>query len=156
MKNSYFILTALIAISSAPLMAAMKQPAYVDFALTEAEIGEVIDATDISCAKKSDDVGSVWAAVPRYQTACRNKLVTGSEARMNTAYKRTLAMLSKSGQSALRADQGVWKKVRYEECRRERNANLGGALRNVLLADCQLFELKRRTLWIERRTADQM
>lgn len=148
MKKSHLILAALMAAPPSTLMAVMPQIAYADFQLTKSEIGEVIDATEASCPRKSDDVGSVWASEPRYQTVCRNKLIAGNEAKMSAAYKHTLALLSRSEQSTLRAQQAVWVKTRYQECRRERNANLGGALRNVVFADCQLLELKRRTLWI--------
>lgn len=160
MKKSHFILAALIAISPASLMAAPPQ-VYGDFVLTKAEIGEVIDIADKGCPKKSDpekseDYGSVWAAEPVYQTGCRNKLVRGSEKQTNAVYKTALALLSKSEKNALRADQAVWVKKRYEECRSERNQNLGGAFRNVLFADCQFIENIRRTFWIERRRTSQM
>ena len=150
MKKFHLILAALMAAAPASLLAAMPQHFYADFALNEAEMAEVIAATEASCPRKSEDTGSVWASEPRYQTVCRNKLVAGSEAKMSAAYKRALALLSRSEQSTLRAQQAVWVKTRYQECRRERNSNLGGAFRNAVFADCQLLELKRRTLWIAR------
>jgi uncharacterized protein YecT (DUF1311 family) len=150
MKIRPLLFAALMAVAPSALMAT-PPVGYGDFDLTKAEINEVIDATNASCQKKSDDTSSVWAAEPRYQAACRNKLVAGSETKMNTAYKRALAQIAKSEQSAFRTEQGVWIKQRYEECRRDRNANLGGALRNVVFADCQLVELKRRRLWIGQR-----
>jgi uncharacterized protein YecT (DUF1311 family) len=153
MKKYCFILTTLMTIASSTIISAMPQLAYADFNLNKTEINGVIDAANASCPKKSDDVGSVWAAEPRYQAACRNKLVIRSEDQLNTAYKRALAQIARSEQSAFRTEQGVWINQRYEECRRERNANLGGALRNVYFADCKLFELKRRMLWIARHTA---
>ena len=150
MRKSSLILSALIAIAPASLLAAMPQHFYADFELTKTELDEVIAATEASCPRKSKDAGSVWASEPRYQTLCRNKLVAGSEAQMNAANKRALTLLSKSEHSAFRAQQAVWVKTRYMECHRDRNLNLGGALRNVVFADCQLVELKRRTLWIAR------
>lgn len=150
MRKSTLILSALIAIAPASLLAAMPQHFYADFELKKAEMDEVIAATEASCPRKSEDTGAVWASEPRYQEACRNKLVSSSEAKMSAAYKRALAPLSKSEHSAFRAQQAVWVKTRYMECRRDRNLNLGGALRNVVFADCQLLELKRRTLWMRR------
>jgi uncharacterized protein YecT (DUF1311 family) len=161
MEKSHLILTALLTIAPSTLMAAMPQLAYADFDLTKAEIGEVTDVANKSCPKKSDpekseDYGSVWAAEPVYQTGCRNKLVRGREKQTNAVYKRALAQLSKSEKNAFRADQAVWLKKRYEECRSERSENLGGAFRNVLFANCQFVENIRRTFWIERRRTGQM
>ena len=34
------------------------------------------------------------------------------------------------------------------KCRRDRDENLGGALKIVVFANCQLVELKRRTSWL--------
>ena len=160
MKNSYFLLAALLAIAPSTLMATPPL-VYGDFGLTKAEIGEVIDVANKGCPKKSDhekseDYGSVWAAEPVYQTGCRHKLVRGSEKQTNAVYKRALALLSKSEKRAFRADQAVWVKKRYEECRSERNENLGGAFRNVVFADCQFVENIRRTFWIERQRTSQM
>jgi uncharacterized protein YecT (DUF1311 family) len=159
MKKFHLILAALLAIVPSTLIAA-PAPVYGDFVMTKVEIGEVIDVANKSCPKKSgpeksEDYGSVWAAEPVYQTGCRNKLVRGSEKQTNAVYKRALAPLSKSEKKTFRADQAVWLKNRYEECRSERNENLGGAFRNALFADCQFVENIRRTFWIERRQTGQ-
>jgi uncharacterized protein YecT (DUF1311 family) len=152
MKKHRLTLAALLSIAPSTITAATPSHAYAAFDLTKAEINDVIAAADASCPKKSDDVGSVWAAEPLCQAACRNTLVTRSEAQLNTAYKRAREQLSKSEQKAVAARQAAWLRQRYVECSRERNANLGGALRNVYLADCKLLELQRRTHWIARRT----
>jgi uncharacterized protein YecT (DUF1311 family) len=157
MKKTYFILTALIAITPSTLMATTPR-VYSDFELTKEQISEVNDVANKGCPKKSgpeksQDYGSVWAAEPVYQTGCRNKLVRGSEKQTNAVYQGALALLSKSEKNAFRAEQAVWMKKRYKECRRDRNENLGGAFRNVLFADCQFVENIRRTFWIERRRA---
>ncbi len=143
---------AILLLTPAALMAAPPQ-GYGDFQLTKAEINEVINTTNISCPKKSDNAGSIWAAEPRYQAGCRYKQTVSSEARLNAAYKRTMPLLSKEARNALRVEQRLWIRNRYAECERDRSNNLGGALKNVLFYDCQLFELKRRTLWIEMPTS---
>jgi uncharacterized protein YecT (DUF1311 family) len=122
---------------------------YGDFTLTEAEVTEVIRATNAQCPQKSDDYSSTMAKEPLYQSGCRYKQVVRNEARLNAAYKRTITRASKEARDTLRAEQRLWIKTRYDKCERDRNENLGGARKNVLFYDCQLFELKRRTLWME-------
>jgi uncharacterized protein len=148
MKTPPLLLAALIAFAPSALLATPTL-GYGDFDLTKAQINEVIDATNASCPKKSDDTSSIWAAEPLYQAGCRYQQTVRSEARLNAAYKRTMPLLSKEARNTLRTEQRLWVKSRYAKCERDRNSNLGGALKNVLFYDCQLFELKRRTLWIE-------
>jgi uncharacterized protein YecT (DUF1311 family) len=155
MKTPLFVLAALMAVAPSALMAT-RTLGYGDFDLTKAEINEVIDATNASCPKKSDDTGSIWAAEARYQAGCRYKQTVRSEARLNAAYKRTIPLLSNDARNTLRAEQRLWIRTRYAKCERDRHNNLGGAMKNVLFHDCQLFELKRRTLWIEMPTASRI
>jgi uncharacterized protein YecT (DUF1311 family) len=147
MKKSHRLLAALMAVAPSALMATPPL-GYGDFTLTKAEVAEIIRVTDVRCPKKSEDNSAIWANEPLYQAQCRSKLTKRSEARLKAAYKRTMARSSKEAQDTLRTEQRLWIETRYDQCARDRDENIGGALKNVMFYDCQLFELKRRTLWI--------
>jgi uncharacterized protein YecT (DUF1311 family) len=148
MKKSHRLLAALMAVVPSALMATPPL-GYGDFDLTKAEVNEVIRAANARCPQKSDDYSSTMAKEPLYQAESRSKLVVRSEARLNAAFKRTLSRASKEVRNNLRVEQRLWIKNRYDNCERDKDENLGGARKNVLFHDCQLFEIKRRTLWIE-------
>jgi uncharacterized protein YecT (DUF1311 family) len=139
---------ALIALAPAGLMAA-PQLVYEGFELTHAQIDEVIRAADAQCPQKSDDYSSTLAKEPLYQAACRAKLVARSEANFKAVYKRTMANRPEEFNPPLRTAKRAWMKTRYDDCARDRDDNLGGARKNVLFHDCQLFEIKRFMLWTE-------
>jgi uncharacterized protein YecT (DUF1311 family) len=145
-----FSIAALMAFVPATLMATLPSPSYRDFALSDAEVNEVIRSIDAQCPQISDDYSSTMAREPLYQAECRSKQTVRNEALLKDAYKRTLASLSKPAKNALRTEQRDWVRTRFEVCEHDRNENLGGARKNVLFYDCQIFELKRRTVWIER------
>jgi uncharacterized protein YecT (DUF1311 family) len=147
-KKSRLLLAALMAFAPAGLMAT-PQLGYSDFDLSEAQIAEVISTTDAQCPQKSDDYSSILAKEPLYQSACRAKLVARSEANFKAVYKRTLANRPQEFNDTLHAEKRAWMKNRYDHCARDRDDNLGGARKNVLFRDCQLFEIKRFMLWTE-------
>jgi uncharacterized protein YecT (DUF1311 family) len=143
-------IAALIAFAPSALMATLPLN-YSDFTLSDAEVSEVIRTTNAQCPQKSDDYSSTMAKEPLYQTKCRSKQAVRSAVLLNSAYKRKVARLSTPAKIALRIDQRDWIKTRFDNCEHDRNENLGGARKNVLFYDCQLFELKRRSLWIQRQ-----
>ncbi len=149
-KQFGFSIGALMAFAPSALVAT-PMPSYRDFDLSTVEVTEVMRATDARCPKRSDDSGSTMAKEPLYQTKCRSKQAVRSAARLNSAYKRKVARLSKPAEIALRIDQRDWIKTRFDNCEHDRNENLGGARKNVLFYDCQLFEIKRRSLWLQRQ-----
>jgi uncharacterized protein YecT (DUF1311 family) len=122
--------------------------AYGNYILGEDDVAKIIRSIDASCPQKSDDSGSTISAEPRYQTACRNKQVVRIEKRLNAGYKAARRDLSAQAKSQHSAEYLGWVKTRYDNCRRDRDENLGGALKNVVFANCQLVELKRRTSWL--------
>jgi uncharacterized protein YecT (DUF1311 family) len=148
--KSGILIAALMAFAPSALMATLPLN-YSDFNLSDAEVTEVIRATNAQCPQKSDDYSSTMAKEPLYQTKCRSKQAVRSEARLTSAYKRKVARLSKPAKITLRIDQRDWIKTRFDNCELDRNENLGGARKNVLFYDCHLFELKRRSLWIQRQ-----
>jgi uncharacterized protein YecT (DUF1311 family) len=121
---------------------------YGNYVLGEDDVANIIRSIDASCPQKSDDSGSTMSAEPRYQTACRNKQVVRIEKRLNAGYKAARRDLSAQAKSQYSAEYLGWVKTRYDNCRRDRNENLGGAMKNVVFANCQLVELKRRTSWL--------
>jgi uncharacterized protein YecT (DUF1311 family) len=122
--------------------------AYDKFTLSENEVTKIMRSIDASCPQKSDDSGSTMSAEPRHQTACRNKQVVRIEKRLNSGYKAAMRDLSEQARNEYRAEYLGWVKTRYDNCRRDRDDNLGGALKNVVFANCKLVELKRRTSWL--------
>jgi uncharacterized protein YecT (DUF1311 family) len=122
--------------------------AYINYVLSEDDVAKIIRSIDARCPKKSDDVGSIMATEPRYQTACRNKQVVKIEKRLNAGYKAAKRDLSQQARNKYEAEYLGWIETRYNNCQRDRDENLGGALKNVLFADCKLVELKRRTAWL--------
>jgi uncharacterized protein YecT (DUF1311 family) len=122
--------------------------AYINYILSKDDVTNILRSIDASCPKKSDDVGSIMAAEPRYQTACRNKQVVKIEKRLNAGYKAAKRDLSQQARNKYEAEYLGWIETRYNNCQRDRDENLGGALKNVLFADCKLVELKRRTAWL--------
>jgi uncharacterized protein YecT (DUF1311 family) len=122
--------------------------AYINYILSKDDVANIIRSIDASCPQKSGDGGSTLAAEPRYQTACRNKQVVKIEKRLNAGYKASMRDLSQQGKNQYEAEYLGWTKTRYNNCRRDRDENLGGALKNVVFANCKLVELKRRTSWL--------
>jgi uncharacterized protein YecT (DUF1311 family) len=122
--------------------------AYINYILSNDDVANIIRSIDASCPQKSGDAGSTLAAEPRYQTACRNKQVVKIEKQLNAGYKAAMRDLSQQAKKQYEAEYLGWTKTRYNDCRRDRDENLGGALKNVVFADCKLVELKRRTSWL--------
>jgi uncharacterized protein YecT (DUF1311 family) len=122
--------------------------AYINYILSKEDVTNIIRSIDASCPKKSDDVGSIFSAEARYQTACRNKQVVKIEKRLNAGYKAAMRDLAQPGKNQYEAEYLGWASSRYNNCRRDRDENLGGALKNVVFANCKLVELKRRTAWL--------
>lgn len=121
---------------------------YANYALGEADVANIIRSIDASCRQKSDDSGSTMSAESRYQTACRNKQVVRIEKRLNAGYRAARRDLSPQAKSEYSAEYMGWVKTRYDNCRRDRDENLGGAQKNVVFSNCQLVELKRRAAWL--------
>jgi uncharacterized protein YecT (DUF1311 family) len=73
--------------------------------------------------------------------------------RLNTSYQSKISRLSRANVQRLRSDQRGWLATRDETCladlKDEREG--GGTIYSILLSSCQLQELQRRVLWIERR-----
>jgi uncharacterized protein YecT (DUF1311 family) len=122
--------------------------AYMNYILTESDVANIIRSVDASCPKKSDGNGSTLAAEPRYQASCRNKQVVKNEKRLNAGYKAARRDLSQQGKNQLDAEYLRWVESRYNNCRRDRDENLGGSLKNVVFTNCKLVELKRYTSWL--------
>jgi uncharacterized protein YecT (DUF1311 family) len=122
--------------------------AYINYVLSEDDAAKIIRSIDARCPQKSGDSGSIVAAEPRYQTACRNKQVVKIEKRLNAGYKAAMRDLAQPGKNKYEAEYLGWVAARYSNCQRDRDANLGGALKNVVFANCKLVELNRRTSWL--------
>jgi uncharacterized protein YecT (DUF1311 family) len=122
--------------------------AYINYILSKDDVANIIRSIDASCPQKSDNVGSTMAAEPRYQTACRNKQVVKIEKRLSAGYKAAKRDLSQQARNQYEAEYLGWARTRYNNCQRDRDENLGGALKNVVFANCKLVELKRRTSWL--------
>jgi uncharacterized protein YecT (DUF1311 family) len=137
-------LVATFMFGSSTLMAASAPLSYNDFMLKDGEKAEVMIAIKASCPNESDDTTA------QDKMKCRDKEIVRSERHLDTIYKRKIKRLPKKAQSKLRSEERAWASTRYNECLSSREDNLGGALRNVVYSECVLFELKRRTLWIER------
>jgi uncharacterized protein YecT (DUF1311 family) len=122
--------------------------AYINYVLSEDDVANITRSIDASCPQKSGGSGSTLAAEPRYQTACRNKQVVKIEKRLNAGYKAAKRDLSQQAKNQYEAEYLGWIEIRYNNCRRDRDENLGGALKNVVFANCKLVELRRRTAWL--------
>jgi uncharacterized protein YecT (DUF1311 family) len=122
--------------------------AYTNYILSEDDEANIIRSVEARCPQKSGDGGSTLAAEPRYQTACRNKQVVKIEKRLNARHKSARRDLSQQGKSQYDAKYLGWVETRYNNCRRDRDKNLGGALKNVVFANCKLVELKRYESWL--------
>jgi uncharacterized protein YecT (DUF1311 family) len=121
--------------------------AYSNFVLSENDTSAIMSAIVASCPKKSDDVGSIFAAEARYQTACLGKQVTRLEKRHKRDYHSSKSDLSDQAKRNYSAEYLGWTKTRYTECAFERSENLGGAMKNAVYNSCRLFELKRWAKW---------
>jgi uncharacterized protein YecT (DUF1311 family) len=135
---------ATLMFGSSTLMAASAPLSYNDFMLNDTEKAEVMIAIEASCPNETDDTTA------QDKVKCRDKEIVRSEMHFDAIYKRKIKQLPKRAQGKLRSEERAWVNTRYNECLHSREDNLGGALRNVVYRDCVLFELKRRTLWIER------
>jgi uncharacterized protein YecT (DUF1311 family) len=122
--------------------------AYINYVLSEDDVANITRSIDASCPQKLGGSGSTLAAEPRYQTACRNKQVVKIEKRLNAGYKAAKRDPSQQARNKYEAEYLGWIETRYNNCQRDRDENLGGALKNVLFADCKLVELKRRAAWL--------
>ncbi len=120
---------------------------YSNFTLSERERAVIARNLDSSCPRKSDDAGSIGAAEPRYQTACKGKLVRSLEKLDKRSFKLVRRDLSVQARKDYDAEYLAWVSARYTACARDRSENLGGALKNNLFAACQYFELQRRLKW---------
>ena len=149
-----FRLLAITVLLSAPawVFATGIKSAYDAFKLSDSQASETMRAINATCPSKAEDVASTLSVEARQQAACRSRQVVKKEAFLKTTAERKIASLPKSSSDAARADQKVWTQTRYNECKSNQNDNLGGALKNVVFANCQLLELKRRTLWMERKS----
>jgi uncharacterized protein YecT (DUF1311 family) len=122
--------------------------AYINYILSKDDVANIIRSNDASCPQKSGDGGSTMAAEPRYQIACRNKQVVKIEKQLSAGYKAAKRDLSQQARNQYEAEYLGWARTRYNNCQRDRDENLGGALKNVVFANCKLVELKRRTSWL--------
>jgi uncharacterized protein YecT (DUF1311 family) len=139
-----FSVVAILMFGSSTLMAASTSLSYNDFMLKDGEKAEVMLAIKASCPNETDDTTA------QDKVKCRDKEIVRNETQLDAIYKRKIKQLPKKAQKKLRSEEHAWTSTRYNECLHSREDNLGGALRNVVYRDCVLFELKRRTLWIER------
>jgi uncharacterized protein YecT (DUF1311 family) len=72
---------------------------------------------------------------------------------LNASYKRTLARLSKTSQAKLRGEERSWLKTRSDRCEADLEEDKGGTIWLIEMDNCELQELIRRTLWIERKVS---
>jgi uncharacterized protein YecT (DUF1311 family) len=121
--------------------------AYSNYVLSEKDTSAIMDKIVASCPTKSDDVGSIFAAEARYQTACLGKQVARLEKRHKKDYVGSKSDLSEQAQRDFSVEYLGWVKTRYADCDHDRSENLGGAMKNAIYNSCRLFELKRRAKW---------
>ncbi len=135
-------------LAPAAVMALPAAASYEKFEPTKAEVKAVASTIAAKCPAK--------AGGPKYQLNCRDALITQSDARLNTRYKRTMARLKAPRKTELRDQERAWILTRYDEC----NLLLEGVDYpapgrkgedyEIEAKDCIITENNRRTLWLDR------
>ena len=152
MRNLRSLAMTFLVLAPAGAFATGTKLTYDAFKLSESQASETMRAIDAMCPSKAEDVASTLSVEATQQVACRSRQVVIKEAFLKTTAEQKIALLPRNGGDAARSEQKVWSQTRYNECKSNQNDNLGGALKNVVFANCQLLELKRRTLWMERKS----
>jgi uncharacterized protein YecT (DUF1311 family) len=111
---------------------------YYQFELTKAEVKAVESVTEAHCHFGDPAI-----------LTCMNKEIVGSEARLNSSYKRTMTRLPKPARVNLRNQQRSWLNTRYDECVLLSEEEDLGAQTAINYNNCVLLELRRRTLWVD-------
>jgi uncharacterized protein YecT (DUF1311 family) len=111
---------------------------YYQFELTQAEVRAVESVTEAHCHFGDPAI-----------LTCMNKEIVGSEARLNSSFKRTMTRLTKPARVNLRNQQRSWLNTRYDECVLLSEEEDLGAQTAINYNNCVLLELRRRTLWVD-------
>jgi uncharacterized protein YecT (DUF1311 family) len=140
------LIAAALSLSSAAAIA--KRPAhdrYMHFALSKAEIAQMPNTADKACLAKANEE-------PFAVIACTAPLFDRIEKRLSLSYHAVMAKLPKASKIQLRGEQGFWLITREASCK----AQVGDELNETSITyhaaihQCNLAELYRRTLWVER------
>ena len=99
------------------------------------------EATDEVACKPDGDT--------QQMTACERDQYRRLDARLNAAYKRTMARLSPEDRDALRAQQREWVRLRDPQCRQAVSQSEGGSIHGMELLGCLGHETSKRTREIE-------
>jgi uncharacterized protein YecT (DUF1311 family) len=145
-ENRVFCLLMLVA-AFLPLHpdSAQAQGSYARFTLSGAQDRETTSANYTGCMNRS---GGITASMNDCIGAEYGRL----DRRLNVSYQATLRRLPRARQLALRSEQRGWLATREESCLAdlEGGGENMGTLDQIQLNMCNLSELKRRIIWIER------
>lgn len=119
---------------------------YPTFKPTQQQLSAMLSSAFSSCVEESRGVTASL-------NDCTYIEFTRVDRRLNASYQAKIRRLTRANVQRLRSDQRGWLATRDEACldelKDERES--GGTRYSMLLASCQLQELQRRVLWIERR-----
>jgi uncharacterized protein YecT (DUF1311 family) len=147
MRGSRAFSLALMVAAFLPLhpKLALAQGSYAQFKLSDAQSNALGSAAYTGCMNRADGV-----------TAAMNDCIGGEydrlDRRLNASYQATLRRLPRARQMALRSQERGWLATREETCLAQLEVppeNMG-TLDQIQLRLCNLEELKRRIVWIER------
>jgi uncharacterized protein YecT (DUF1311 family) len=119
---------------------------YASFKPTQQQLSAMLSRDFKTCVEVS---GGITAAM----NDCTYTEFMRVDRRLNTSYQAKIRRLTRADVQRLRSDQRGWLATRNEACLtdlKDEREN-GGTMYSILLSSCQLQELQRRVLWIERR-----
>jgi uncharacterized protein YecT (DUF1311 family) len=142
------IFSLCVAVSIASLTTATAQTAPIDdyakFTLSKAPTSSKDSRTLKKCLKRA--IGNTANTRACYAVAYQR-----SETVLDAQYQRTLARLAPAAQAQLSAAQAAWRNNRFDQCANDLASEKGGTLYGILMDECTLAEMARRTAWIKRQ-----
>lgn len=123
--------------------AALATPAQ---AQTQAQIEARYSGDYNRCMATGDAADGVDSAM----AACTDAEIARQDARLNLAYKATLARLTPAQKPALVSSERGWIVRRDNQCDNTAAEFQGGTMAAVVRSGCVLDETIKRTMWLER------
>ncbi len=123
----------------------LHQGSYADFTLSDSEREARLSPDYQSCMERAAGTGDM-----RRCAADEHGRLTGL---MDAALRNAISRASQPAvRERLRADQARWQQGRQAHCQRElrESGEEGGSMGLIVLDNCALGELVRRTMWLEQ------
>jgi uncharacterized protein YecT (DUF1311 family) len=113
--------------------------------ITDKQVEARYSAEFNHCMKTGDAANGVTSAM----LDCVGDEHNRQDARLNEAYRVTMARLSTSQKLDMRESERKWIKFRDDHCQAAAGDEAGGTLGTVMINQCALDETIRRVIWIE-------